>query len=253
MSNQKNVISNEPLEIPAVAKPVYSKKIWALRVAIYLIGLFILAFAVSISVRSNLGVSPVSSVPFVFSKVFGIEFGNMTIIEFSFYVLLQIIILRKKFKWIQLLQVACAVIFGKFVTLTSSLIAGWTPQSYLEQLGMILLATVLIATGLKLYLLGDLVPQAADGLVQTISRKWGFKIANVKNIFDICSITVAASVSLLVKGQILGLREGTVIAALGVGRVLALWNWLDNGGLHKLIYGNPEETPTKMIAQEEHV
>lgn len=250
MSNQKNVISSETLEVPVAAKRVYSKKVWALRVAVYLVGLFILAFAVSISVRSNLGVSPVSSVPYVFSKVFGIEFGNMTIIEFSFYVLLQIIILRKQFKWIQLLQVACAVIFGKFVTLTSSFISGWTPGSYIEQLCMILLATVLIATGLKLYLLGDLVPQAADGLVQTISRKWGYKIANVKNIFDICSITVAASVSLLVKGQILGLREGTVIAALGVGRVLALWNHLDNGRLHKLIYGSPEEVPAK-IAKEE--
>lgn len=246
MSNPKTTCSNPALELPSDSKPKCSKKVWAMRIGIYLLGLFILAFAVSISVRSNLGVSPVSSVPFVFSKVFGIEFGNMTIIEFSAYVLIQIIILRKNFKWIQLLQIACAVIFGKFVTLTSSLISGWTPGSYIEQLCMILLATVLIATGIKLYLLGELIPQAADGLVQTISRKWGFKIANVKNIFDICSITVATSVSLLVKGHIIGLREGTVIAALGVGRVLAFWNWLDHGRLHRFIYGDPLEQPIKI-------
>ena len=243
MSNQQNVPSSPPIaeQVPAL-KQVSSKRTWALRIMLYVFGLFILAFAVSISVRSNLGVSPVSSVPFVFGKVFGIEFGNMTIIEFSAYVLIQIIILRKNFKWIQLLQVACAVIFGKFVTLTSALISGWTPGSYLEQLSMILLATVLIATGLKLYLLANLVPQAADGLVQTISRKWGFKIANVKNIFDICCITIAASVSLLVTGTVVGLREGTIIAALGVGRVLALWNKLDNGRLHRFVYGSPEES-----------
>jgi len=251
MSNPPSAPSDErPAENPPAEKKTYSKRTWALRVAFYLAGLFILAFAVSISVRSNLGVSPVSSVPFVFSKVFGIEFGNMTIIEFSAYVLIQIIILRRSFKWIQLLQVACAVIFGKFVTLTSALIAGWTPASYPEQLFMILLATVLIATGIKLYLLADLIPQAADGLVQTISRKWGFKIANVKNIFDLCSITLAAGVSLLVTGQVLGLREGTVIAALGVGRVLSLWNRLDRGRLHKLVYGTAEEPVKRKTAED---
>jgi uncharacterized membrane protein YczE len=213
-----------------------TQQTWALRVFTYILGLFILALSVSISVRSDLGVSPVSSVPLVFSKVFNIEFGNMTIIEFSAYVVIQVLILRKDFKWIQLLQIACAVIFGKFVTLTSTMIAGWQPGSYIERLGMIALATIGIAVGIKLYLLADIVPQAADGLVQTISRKWGFKLPNVKNIFDICSVAVAASVSLIATGRLVGLREGTVICALGVGRVLALLNKMDGDRLYRLIY-----------------
>jgi len=239
-------IENESVVQTLPADNVNPRRVWMLRIGIYLLGLFILALAVSISVRSNLGVSPVSSVPFVFSRIFHIEFGNMTIIEFSAYVVIQWIILRKDFRWIQLLQIGCAMIFGKFVSLTSVLVAWWNPGSYLEQLGMIALATVLIAVGLKLYLLANLIPQAADGLVQVISRKRGWKLANVKNVFDICSITLAASVSLLVTGEIIGLREGTVIMALGVGRVLALINWLDRDRLYRVVYGTTklqDQTP----------
>jgi len=243
-------IENESAAQTLPADNVNQRRVWMLRIGTYLLGLFILALAVSISVRSNLGVSPVSSVPFVFSRIFHVEFGNMTIIEFSAYVVIQWIILRKDFRWIQLLQIVCAMIFGKFVSLTSVLISWWTPNSYLEQLGMIALATVLIAIGIKLYLLADLIPQAADGLVQVISKKRGWKLANVKNVFDICSITLAASVSLLVTGEIIGLREGTVIMALGVGRVLALINWLDRDRLYRVVYGTTkmqDQTPKAAV------
>lgn len=242
----ERVILDETTKQIPPANSVNRRRVWTLRIGTYLLGLFILALAVSISVRSNLGVSPVSSVPFVFSQIFHIEFGNMTIIEFSAYVLIQWIILRKDFRWVQLLQIVCAMIFGKFVSLTSTLVSWWNPGSYIEQLGMIALATVLIGIGIKLYLLADLVPQAADGLVQVISKRRGWKLANVKNVFDICSITLAASVSLLVTGKVIGLREGTVIMALGVGRVLALINWLDRDRLYRVVYGTskqPDQAP----------
>ena len=77
--------------------------------------------------------------------------------------------------------------------------------------------------------------------MQVISKKLSWKLANVKNVFDICSITLAASVSLLVTGEIIGLREGTVIMALGVGRVLALINWLDRDRLYRVVYGTSKQ------------
>ena len=213
---------------------------WAKRILFYVAGLWILALGVAISVRSNLGVSPVSSVPLVVSNVLHLELGNTTILVFCLYVLAEIAILRKEFRWIQLLQVPCAVLFGKFVTLTSGWLSGWQPKSYAEQLGMILINVVLLAIGIKLYLLADLVPQAADGLMQAISQKGNWKLANVKNIFDLCSISTAAAISLLATGSIIGLREGTVIAALGVGRVLALLNRIDGDRLHHYVFGEEQ-------------
>lgn len=210
---------------------------WLVRIAFYVIGLLILAFGVSISVLSGLGVSPVSSIPYVLSEALQIELGNMTIIVFSVYVLIQVFILRKNFKMFQLLQIICAIIFGKFVTLTTSLLSGCGPHSYFEKLLMIIVSTVMIALGIHIYLLAKIVPQSGEGLVQTIAEKGGWKLADVKNLFDLLSVLVASLVSLLAFGKIVGLREGTVIAAIGVGRVLMLLSKVDNGRLHQLLYG----------------
>lgn len=192
------------------------------RIGSYLLGLFIMTLGIAVSIQSDLGVSPVSSVPLVLSNVTGVEVGTMTAVVFCCYVLFQVPLLGRSFSLVQLLEVPCAVLFGKFVTLSSRLIAGWVPASYPERLIMCALSIALIALGLKLYLLADLIPQAGDGLVLEISRRFGWKMANVKNVFDLTCITFAALLSLVCTGRLQGLREGTVLAALGVGRVVAL-------------------------------
>jgi uncharacterized protein len=210
---------------------------WIKRVLFYVLGLFILAFAVSISKKSTLGVSPVSSVANSISLAFDIDLGVTTALVFCVYVLVEVILLGKEFKIIQILQVPCAVMFGYFVSFTGSLIASWVPETYIEQFSMILLSTVMVAVGFKLYLHANLIPQAGDGLVNVLVEKTGKSQALVKNVFDICSVVLAIIVSLIFTGKIQGVREGTVIAALGVGRVLALLNKLDNGRIQKFIYG----------------
>ena len=206
------------------------------RAVFYLTGLFILALAISIAVRSDLGVSPVSSMYLSLSNVTGIEFGNATMIVLCVYTLAQAAILRREFKWYQLLQILCAVLFGKFVTLTGGLVAFMQPSNYLERLGMIVLSTVLIAVAMKLYMLADLVPNPADGLVAVIAKKFNLKFANVKNVFDLSSVAVASALSLIFLGRLEGLREGTLLAALGVGRVIALIDRIDNGRLRRFVF-----------------
>ena len=146
----------------------------------------------------------------------------MTIIVFCVYVLLQYLILRKDFRIYSLLQVPCAVLFGKFVTLTSVFLKNVTFTSYPVRFFFVLISAILIAAGIKLYLWADIVPQAADGLVQTISRKYGWKRANVKNCFDLSSVTVSVVSSFLFLKTLFGTREGTLITALLVGRVMGV-------------------------------
>ena len=42
----------------------------------YFIGLFIMTIGIALSVKSNLGVSPVSSIPYTITCVWGIEMGK---------------------------------------------------------------------------------------------------------------------------------------------------------------------------------
>ena len=46
----------------------------------YFVGLFLMTIGIAISVKSNLGVSPVSSIPYTMTCVWGIEMGKATIL-----------------------------------------------------------------------------------------------------------------------------------------------------------------------------
>lgn len=46
------------------------------RIPMYFIGLFIMTIGIALSVKSNLGVSPVSSIPYTITCVWGIEMGK---------------------------------------------------------------------------------------------------------------------------------------------------------------------------------
>ena len=58
------------------------------RVLVYLAGLFVMTVGIAISVKANLGVAPVSSVPYTITCVWGLEMGKATILFHSLLVLL---------------------------------------------------------------------------------------------------------------------------------------------------------------------
>lgn len=190
------------------------------RIGIYLLGMFILALGVGVSVKSNLGISPVNSIPYVISRISGINQGLLTTIVFCGYILIQIVLLRRRFQIKNLFQVACATIFGYFVSLCNSLLTFQAPESYPVRLLLTIISVVLIAGGIVLYLVANLIPQPAEGLCLTIEQKSGWQYANIKTVFDCVLVSIAATISMLAAGTIIGLREGTLIAMLGVGKVI---------------------------------
>ena len=71
---------------------------YLIRLSRYTLGLFSLAIGVTLSIKSQLGVSPVNSLPYVVSQVMNLELGLVTTLVFTVYVLMQILLLRKDFK-----------------------------------------------------------------------------------------------------------------------------------------------------------
>lgn len=75
-----------------------------IRLVVYLIGLFIMTLGISMSVKSNLGVSPVSSIPYTITRITGLEMGKATILFHIVLVALQFVILRGAFQIKSLLR-----------------------------------------------------------------------------------------------------------------------------------------------------
>ncbi|SDL04247.1 YczE/YyaS/YitT family protein [Natronincola ferrireducens] len=192
------------------------------RCILYVVGLFVLALGVIFSVKSNLGVTPVTSIPYVLSVIANRDLGLVTTTIFTFYVFLQILILRGQFQLKQLLQIVCASIFGIFVTLANRIFIFNAPATYGGQVLFLLISIVLVAIGLLLYLAADIIPQPAEGLVLTIAQKKKIEFSKAKILFDITCVSLSILLILLTMGELQGIREGTLISAIGIGKVLGI-------------------------------
>ena len=191
------------------------------RMLMYLTGLFVMTIGIAISVKSNLGVSPVSSIPYTMTCIWGIEMGKATILFHCFLVLLQIALLRKDYKLKNLLQVAVGVLFGYFTTFCN-----WggsflpDPQNMVIRMCMLLISTLLIASGIFLYLPPDIMPLAGEGAMQAISDVSGIAFPKVKIGFDVSMVTVSLIACLIFIKSLGSVGIGTVVAAVLVGMEL---------------------------------
>lgn len=188
------------------------------RIPMYFVGLFIMTVGIALSVKSNLGVSPVSSIPYTMTCVWGIEMGKATIIFHAALVLIQILILRKRFRPINLLQVVVGIVFGYFTTFCNYL-ATYLPSTdnMVMRIVLMLVSTVFIAVGIFFYLPADLIPLAGEGVMQAVSDVTKIEFSKVKIGFD-CSMVIISVITCLICIHSLGsVGVGTVIAAFLVG------------------------------------
>jgi uncharacterized membrane protein YczE len=193
------------------------------RAALYLVGNFTLAFGVAVAVKADMGTTPVNSIAFVLSKVFLVDHGLMTGVIYAGYVLIQLAILRREFRLHNLLQAGVAMLFGWFVFLCNRILAFPAPDAYPPRLLLLLAGVSVIGLGLALYLRADLLPQPSEGLILAIEKKTGWKLHNIKVVFDSLVVVTAAVISLAIAKRIIGIREGTLIAMFGIGRCMGFF------------------------------
>lgn len=191
------------------------------RLAVYCVGLFLIAVGISISAKSSLGVSPVNSVPYTVSLLTGFEQGMCTTAFFVLLILVQFLISPKSFSPFSFLQIACSFVFGWFVTLANLCTAFIpTPEDYWLKLVFIIISLFFVAFGVFLYVNSDFLPLPSEGVMLTFSRRTKLPFHLCKVGFDCSVVVIAAAISLTARGELLGVREGTVIAAVFVGIII---------------------------------
>jgi uncharacterized membrane protein YczE/CBS domain-containing protein len=194
---------------------------YVIRTIFYVLGFLIMTMGIAISVKSGLGVSPVSSIPYTITCVFGIEMGRATIIFHVILVIAQILLLRKAFKLKNLLQIPAGILFGMFTTFCNSLMNFLpTPENMVVKLIMMLISAVLIAFGIFLYVPADYIPLAGEGMMLAVSQVTKIKFSTVKLIFDISMVVISLITCLAVLHSLGSVGIGTVIASVLVGSVL---------------------------------
>lgn len=222
------------------------KKNTILRVIFYVVGLLILALGIILNTKSGLGVSPIISVAFSIATIGGFNFGNITFLLYSAFVVVEIILhgLRnrrysgeaddaiapaahrdlKLVLVMDLLQLPLSLLFTRFMNLFSAMLPA--PQNMPSKLLVLVAGIILTGIGAAMSLNMRIIPNPGDGIVQAISDCIGKPVGFTKNCFDLFNICLTISISLIFVHKLIGIGLGTVVAVLGVGRVIALFNHL---------------------------
>lgn len=194
------------------------KKFLGRRLLFYFAGLFIMTFGVVLSVKSDMGVTPISSIPYTMTVVAGIDLGLATIIFSIAVVILQILILRRDYRPINLLQIPVGIVFGAFLTLCGDIMAPIpNPDNYLVQFLLMLASTVFVALGVFLYVPANFVPLAPEGFILAVSTVSKKEFSVVKILSDISMVIISLVVCLVMVHSLGSVGIGTVVAALLVG------------------------------------
>ena len=196
--------------------PVYIAK----RYLLLLAGLSIMAFGVAFSIKASLGTSPISSVPYVVSLFAPLTVGTATIVMHCVFILLQILILRRNYHPIQLMQLPVAVFFGYLTDFGVWAVRGIHCSTYWQQWIVCLIGILLVAAGVSLEVKAGVVVLAGEGVVLAICNVLPkIKFGYMKVGFDVTLVVIACILSFTFTGHLQGVREGTVAAALLVGLI----------------------------------
>ncbi len=171
----------------------------------YILGMLVLALGLTLNTKAGLGVSPIISIAFAVSEIWGWNFGDMTFLLYSLFVAGQFRVLN----------------------LYSALIPYEAAEhGFLANFGLLLAAIFFTGAGAAITVNMKLVPNPGDGIVAAVAERLGRDQGFAKNVFDVGCVAVTCVLGLLAAGRIVGIGVGTIAAMIGVGRSIALVNYL---------------------------
>lgn len=190
----------------------------------FVLGVLINSFGVALITQAALGTSPISSIPYVLSLRFPITLGEFTFILNLVYILGQIVLLRRAFQPIQLLQIAVNVIFSAFIDVSMNLLSWLQPDHIVVKLIALILGCAILGVGISIEVAPDVLVVPGEGIVRAMTQVSGKRFGSVKVLFDCTLVAIALILSFLFFHGLNGLGLGTVISALIIGRFVNLYN-----------------------------
>lgn len=213
-----------------------------------------MTMGVAVCVRSRLGSSVISVLPYVFQSA-GAEgmaprltIGQYTYIMNALLVLGQLLVLRRRFEPVQLFQLLVGFVFGSLIDF-SMLLTEWLQPAALWQKSLAQLAgCTLLGAGIAFEVRCGSVTMPGEGFPVAISRVTGVSFPKVKIRVDVSLVALGVAACYAFFGQwqwhIVGI--GTLFAMFYVGTVVKFVGkrigWFDRllagkPGFRRFVYG----------------
>ncbi len=183
---------------------------------------------VTVCVRSALGSSVISVLPYVFEQagalghVPALTIGGYTMIANALFVLGQVAILRRQFEPVQLLQVLLGFVFGMLIDLNMMLTPWLVSGNLWLQVTTQLLGCTLLGCGIAMEVRCGSITMPGEGLPVALSRVTGKEFPKMKMAVDctLVALGVAACYAFFGAWQWHIVGVGTLLAMFYVGMVV---------------------------------
>lgn len=193
-----------------------------------LISLFIMTVGVAMCVRSALGSSVISVLPYVFQKAGeanlapALSIGQFTYIMNAVLVAGQIAVLRRNFEWIQLFQLVVGFVFGSLIDLNMYLTSWLVPTTLLTKIITQIGGCTILGLGIALEVRCGSVTMPGEGFPVAISRMTGAEFPKVKICVDtgLVVLGIIACYAFFGEWQWYIVGIGTLFAMFYVGYVV---------------------------------
>ncbi len=220
-----------------------------------LVSLYVMTLGVAVCVRSMLGSSVISTLPYVFETAGGkipsiprLSIGQYTYIMNGVLVLGQIAVLRKRFEAVQLFQLLVGFVFGSLIDLNMLLTSWLVPDNLLTKAVAQIAGCTILGTGIALEVRCGSVTMPGEGFPVAVSEVTGIEFPKMKIAVDISMVILAVVFCYIFFGAwqwyIVGV--GTLFAMIYVGLVVRLIGkhlaWFDHilayqPGFRRYVYG----------------
>ncbi len=205
-----------------------TEKLTLKRIVIYIIGILFVSLGIVLCKKCGMGISPISSIPFVLSYVTSLTFGNLTTLFHFINTILQMFLAKR---WLDLkiwLQIPLAFFFGWAIDGFNYLIV-IDNRVLFYQIVALILSVFFTALGMVCMLEMNLIQNPPDGTVKQVSIMLKKKIGTVKIGYDVICVLISIFVSLVFLHKIEGFGLATIVSAIFVGKTV---NWIKSVLLH---------------------
>lgn len=139
----------------------------------------------------------------------------------------QIALLRKKCKPMEIIiQTVLAFVYGYLTDFSCFLISGIQADSYIIQFLLMIVSCFVLGFGIWIQFKGGVAMLPGEAMNRAISEVTGKRYENIKIFFDVLYIAAAAVICFIFIGKLEGVREGSIIAAVLIGNIIKLYNYL---------------------------
>ncbi len=199
-----------------------SKQELTRRYLFFIAGLYVNSLGISLITKAELGTSPISSIPYTLSIGFPLSLGMFTLFYSLLLIVIQLVILGRRFPRQFWLQLPVSLGFSLFIDLSMGSLWFLSPESYPVKLICLLAGCLVLGVGVFMEMAASVVMLPGECTIKAISSTWNKDFGKTKVAVDLTMALSAAALGFFLYGALTGVREGTLISALLVG-LIARW------------------------------